>query len=1102
MVLLLCGATSFAREWENEQVNQINKQPPRATFTPFHDVTSALTGDPTRSAFYQSLNGAWRFHWVPTPDSRPTNFFESRFDDSQWVHIDVPSNWEMRGYGTPIYVSAGYPFRIDPPRVTSVPPTHFTAFTERNPVGSYRRTFELPAAWDGRRVFIHFAGVDSAFYLWINGQFAGYSEDSRTPAEFDITDHVAAGTNQVAVQVYRWCDGSYLEDQDMWRLSGIFRDVCLYSTAPVRIRNFAVRTDFDADYRDATLQIKPELESHTTQSLAGWTIEATLFDEQLRPVEMQALKRDAASLLNQNFAPSILNDLTPQRGSPTFALMEGVVARPSQWTAETPNLYTLVLALKDSASNIVEAVSCNVGFREIEIRDGRFLVNGQPIRLRGVNRHEIDPDRGHAVAVDRMVQDILLMKRANINAVRTSHYPNDPRWYELCDRHGLYVIDEANIETHGTRGYLANDPGWHHAFLSRAIAMAERDKNHPSIIMWSMGNESGFGPNFAAISAWLSSFDPTRPIHYEGAQGEARERELLPGSSSPTASASNARNLPPPDPDSVDVISRFYPRVLQPYLKPDAPENARWDYLLAMARYPNDHRPILTSEYAHAMGNSIGNLKEYWDEIYSHPRLLGGFIWEWCDQGLRKVSSDGKRFIGYGGDFGDVPNHGIFSIKGVVTSDRDEYPKYWEVKKVYQPVGIRLAGRNRRGLQIEVVNRHSFLNLRDLEPRWTVSSNGVVVESRIANPMVLRPGGTNLLFIPAAGTATRRGAEHWLRLSFHLRHQTDWAPAGHEVAWQQMPINVRSTQAASSQRETRFDNSRGRNVGLRLTRTNESLAIAGDTFSIRFNVNNGTLSSLLYSGREFLGGSNSGPVLQFFRAPADNDRGFGRWLARDWRQAGLDQATRTLDSFSVQESAPIRIHIVSRTTASNGAGYRHFETWTIHPEGVLDHDNRFEPFGVLPALPRIGVVLQLDGMFQNLQWFGRGPWENYADRKESADVSLWRSSVTNEYVPYVRPQENGNHEDTRWLTLKDGNGAGLKVSAIEALFSFSALPFTAADLASARHPHELEKRRTVVLSLDAAQSGLGNGSCGPGVLEKYSVPPQPYRLKLRFEEVR
>jgi beta-galactosidase len=1102
-----------APDWENEQVLEINREPPRATFVPFPDTNGALGGNLEASPFFMSLNGGWRFHWVPKPDQRPADFYKADFDDSSWATIEVPSNWEMKGYGVPIYVSSGYPFKIDPPRVMGEPKPEYTAFKQRNPVGSYRRTFELPAGWQGRRVFIHFAGVESAMYIWVNGERVGYSQGSRTPAEFDITGYLKPGTNQLAVEVYRWSDASYLEDQDMWRMSGIFREVFLYSTANVRIRDFAVRTELDTDYRDAMLQIRTELAAYAGQSLTGWTVRAQLYDAAKRPVFEKELSHDAEPILNRDYKASVLNERTPQRGQPKFAWLEGRLKNPAKWTAERPTLYTLVMTLNDEHGSVVEAVSTQVGFRSIEIRDGRFLVNGQPIRLRGVCRHENDPATGHSLSLERMTQDIMLMKRANINAVRTSHYPNDTRWYDLCDHYGIYVLDEANLETHGTRGFLANDPRWHSAFVDRAVQMAERDKNHPSVIIWSMGNESGYGANFAAMSGWLHAFDPTRPVHYEGAQGT------------------------PTDPPTVDVISRFYPRVMEKYLKNDSPENTRWTRLLDLARATNDHRPVLTSEYAHAMGNAIGNLQEYWNEIYSHPRLLGGFVWEWVDQGLYKKTPDGKTFVAYGGDFGDVPNLGVFCIKGIVASDRTVLPKYWEVKKVYQPVAIEPLKLKAGHATVKVTNRHQFLDLRELEARWSLTSDGEVMQAGILPPLDLAPGADAVVAIPVAPVAKpAAGAEYWLRLSFHTRKDAVWAPAGYEVAWEQMRFPIKTPAVPLSKTSCL--------PALTVSEAGDAVKIEGAGFTAAFSRSAGTLVSLSYQGRETLASSGGvgepanqpgpgsrrgdealsfstrpstfdpqptsesllrsaatapGPTLQVFRAPTDNDRGFGRWLARDWKQAGLDHLERRVESFAVSQPASnvVRVATLTSATATNGV-FRHTAMWTVRGDGALDMDNGFTLSGDLPPLPRIGVVMRVNGALNRFRWYGRGPHENYPDRKESADMGLCSGTVEDQYVPYVHPQETGNKEDVRWATLTDGSGQGLLVVAEDAPISASALHYAAEDLGVARHAYELKPRREIVLSLDARQCGLGNSSCGPAVLERYAVLGKTFRLHLLF----
>jgi beta-galactosidase len=1216
LLLFLTSAKTqtFLPDWENQHVLEINREPVRSTFVPFPSVAAALQEDDTNSPFYLSLDGTWKFNWVPTPDLRPTNFFQTNFDDSGWTNIEVPSCVEMQGFGIPIYVSSGYPFKIDPPCVLDTPPTNYTAFATRDPVSSYRRSFQLPPLWRDRRVFIHFDGVESAFYLWINGHRIGYSQNSRSPAEFDLTDFVKPGTNEIAVQVFRWSDGSYLEDQDMWRMSGIFRRVYLYSTANARIRDFTVRTDLDANYQNATLEIKPELADYRGRSLKGWTVRAQLFDAGGNPVLFpqknhhtdplasdgrgnslrgsldsstgqqpetrtettnsgerfplshrmgesrgegnKTLVADAAEILNRSWNANILNDRTPQRGPAKFAWLEGEVKNPAKWTAETPNLYTLVLSLCDTNGTVIEADRCRVGFRKIEIRNGRFLVNGQPIRLRGVNRHENDPDTGHTLSLARMIQDIRLMKRDNINAVRTCHYPDDPRWYELCDQYGLYVLDEANLEAQGTRGFLANDPDWAAAFLDRGISLVERDKNHPSVVIWSLGNESGYGPNFAAMSAWIHDFDPTRPVHYEGAQGVApSDSAFEPGQ---TPDVPQTKTPTPfhywPDPPTVDMISRFYPRLTNAYAKPTDPSNTRWVRFLKIAQQTNDTRPVLTSEYAHAMGNALGNLQEYWDEIYANPRMLGGFIWEWADQGLRRTLPDGRRVIAYGGDFGDRPNLGIFCIKGIVTSDRKLYPKYWEVKKVYQPVAIEPVNLQPGRVRVNIFNRNSFLNLNEYAARWSVTDiDGAEIQSGVLPAINCPPGQTVEVKIPVAKIRQPKpGAEYWLRVSFHTRQASLWAPAGFEIAWQQMQLAVKTPRV--SRRQT--------HPGTQpvLVQEGDQVSVYGTHFIAAFSRSDGTLTALNYDGHALLATNRlSGPILQLFRAPTDNDRGFGKWLAKDWIHAGLSNLVRRVESFQVTRrktgEIQIAINVLSLATnlvltnkvadtnaaefadadssTTNAAGPATKSTaasqsaltnaaavetdlqtsrattnvfqlktiWTFHDDGSIDMDNRFACLECptnLTVLPRVGIVMQLATNLENVRWLGRGPFENYPDRKQSADMGVWRSTVTAQYVPYVRPQENGNKEDVRWLTLTDRSGNGLRVEDLGGPMSFSALHFTVADLTAVKHDYELKPRPEVVLSLDARQCGLGNSSCGPGVLQQYAVPPTNYTLKLRF----
>lgn len=1062
-------------DWENPAVLQRNRLPARATFWPFDSVDAARDGGRDDSPYVQSLNGSWQFHWSPRPEERPVDFYRDDFDATAWATIPVPSSWELQGYGTPIYVSAGYPFRIDPPRVTSTPLQRFTAFAERNPVGSYRRTFTVPTNWQGRRVVLHFAGVESALYVWVNGQRVGYSQGSRTPAEFDVTAMLRDGENTLAVEVYRWSDGSYLEDQDMWRLSGIFRDVLLVATPRARIRDLAVRTELDDQYRDAELIIEPQLAGDGDANWEGWQVEAQLFDAAGQPVLAEPLSHDADPIANADYRASLLVERTPQRGLPQFGWLRTTVANPRKWTAETPHLYRLVLALRDASGEVIEAVGCDVGFRAIEIRGGRLLVNGEPVKLRGVNRHEHDPAGGHAISRERMEQDLRLMKQANVNAVRTSHYPNDPYWYQLCDRWGMYVLDEANIETHGLRGRLANEPSWAAAFLDRTIRMAQRDKNHPSVIMWSLGNESGYGPNFAATAAWLRQFDPTRPIHYEGAQGDPR------------------------DPDAVDVVSRFYPRVAEDYLNPpppddataataaERPENARWERLLDLAHNPADDRPVLASEYAHAMGNALGNLAEYWQEIDAEPRLLGGFIWDWSDQALYRTLPDRRRVLCYGGDFGDEPNHGAFCLNGIVTAERELTPKYWEVKAAYAPVDWWIVTDDFPFANVHIRSRLSHGDLNQFVLRWRLEHDGQTIQHGESPIAATAPGAACAISIPLQDLAPLTpDDDFFLRVSLHLAESTPWAEAGHEVASVQQPLFL------FDDLDDPYPVEPLPSSDIRLVEQADSYQLQGAGWSAAFDRQTAALTSLRSGGRELMArvpANEAGPQLQAWRAPTDNDRGFGGWLAESWRTAGLDRLEHQLDSFAAEQvdSATIRLRATGVSRAATGQ-FATRTVWTVRGDGSLACRVRIEPTGALPPLPRLGVRMQLAGDLEQLTWLGHGPHENYCDRMLAAQRGFWRSTVPQQYVPYLRPQETGNKSGVEWLTLCDTDGRGVLVVDDSGWLDASALHFTAEDLTAARHAWELQPRGATVLSLDTAQCGLGNSSCGPGVLSAYAVP--------------
>lgn len=1058
-LLLIFPVSGQTPDWENQHVLQINREPARAAFIGYYQKP----GDRQ-----MTLNGKWRFHWSPTPEDRISDFFLVNYNDQGWDSFSVPANWEVNGYGTPLYVSSGYSFKIDPPKVTSTPPEKYTAFVERNPVGQYRRTFLLPKSWPANnQVFLRFDGVQSAFYVWLNGKKVGYSQGSMEVSEFNVTNYIKKGNNVIAIEVYKYSDGSYLEDQDMWRLGGIHRDITLYTTSTIRITDLTIKTiAADKEYKNFTLEIDPELSVFGNENGRGYKIRADIKDIFNATV-------NAEEILNLNYKASLMNEWNPQRGPRKTGRIKAEIMHPLLWTAETPNLYNLTVSIEDSTGQTIEQVDQKIGFRAIEIYNGEFLVNGKPVRFRGVNRHEHDPASGKVMTEESMLKDILLMKQANINAVRTCHYPNISRWYELCDSIGMYVMDEADIEEHGLRGKLASDPDWVQAFMDRAIRMAERDKNYPCIVTWSLGNESGYGSNFAAISAWLKDFDPTRPIHYEGAQGVNGE----------------------PDPNTVDIISRFYPKLQQEYLNPgisdnkeyERPENARWERLLNIAQRTNDNRPVLTSEYAHAMGNALGNLDEYWDEIYSNKRMLGGFIWEWADEGLYKKLSNGKTQVSYGGDFGDYPNLKAFCIKGIVTSNREITPKYEEVKKVYQPIKI-----YRHNNELYIINRNHHTNLSQYNCFYTLSSNGLLSKRIKLEIPEAYPGDTVQISLQKLLILNiRKENDVMLNIRFELKNDTRWTKAGWTVASEQIPIQV----GLLPKQEIK-------SVGkLSFSTANNTLSVSAKGFSAKWDTN-GTIISLQYNGKEMISKANGfelQPVIQAFRAPTDNDKGFGNWLAKDWKQQKLDSPLIHVDStrYHIREDGSFVLSIYKSNLYKNGKVNVHLR-YIVTASGVIDLQTDFVKEGTLPDIPRMGIAFALAPELENFTWYGKGPWENYPDRKASAYLGIWKSTVTQQLTSYPRPQENGNHEDIRYLTLTNNKNQGLKITAIDNLFSASALHYSANDLVNETHDCNLVPRKEIILSIDAALLGLGNSSCGPGVLKKYSLDKNSYKLKIRI----
>jgi beta-galactosidase len=1040
-------------DWNNPAVIGRNKEPGHATSVPYADEAEALTGNPEASSYFRSLNGDWQFSYAPNPASAPEQFFEPGFETDKWDTIPVPSNWEMKGYGKPIYINWGYPFpqdgipRTDPQMAKDWPLPPIPE--DDGPVGCYRRTFSVPKSWDGRQVFVLFEGVDSAFHLWVNGREVGYSQGSRLPAEFNITPYVHSGENILAARVYRYCDGSYLEDQDYWRLSGIYRDVYLWAAPNVHVRDFFVRTELDEAYQDGMLRVRVKVRNCGSEDVTGCLLEARLLEAQSeRPVG------ESATAVSVKAKGEVSLDL------------EQVIVSPKKWSAEAPNLYTLLIALKDDAGNLLEVERCSAGFRQIEIKNGQILVNGVPVTFKGVNRHEHDPDTGHALTVESMIDDIRLMKQFNFNAVRTSHYPNDPRWYDLCDEYGLYIIDEANVETHATLGKLSNDPCWAAAFVERGARMVERDKNHPCVVMWSLGNESGSGPNHAAMAGWIHEYDPTRPVHYEGATGWG------------------GHYAGPGDAPYVDVVSVMYPSI---------------DKIVELAQTPGEARPLIMCEYAHAMGNSCGNLREYWNAIEANERLQGGFIWDWVDQGIRQVAEDGEVWFAYGGDFGDNPNDGPYCINGIVFPDRRIQPAMWECKKVMQPVKVTpvdlLTGK------VRVTNAYHFSDLSGLDIAWKLTANGELLQSGTLERLDAPPGESVIVCVPFEQPELRPGAEYWLTLSFSLAQETSWAKKGHEVAWEQfrVPFAVPELPALLAS-DTDMPE-------VALEDAGQVVTVRGPEFELVFDKLAGTISSWQYRGQGLV---RRGPLFNAWRAPTDNDRG-ASWtleLAKEWYKAGLDRLGHAVKDVAVTRIAPQAIGIVAHSRVSaldRAGGFDCTYTYTICGSGDVLLKIQVLPSRNLPPLPRVGLQMVLPGGYGTFTWYGRGPHESYVDRKEGAQVGVYSGTVDEQYVPYVVPQENGNKTDVRWAALTDDVGSGLLVAGAAedqegpALIEVSVHHFRTEDLASAKHTYELERRDDITLDLDYRQAGLGGASCGPPTLPQYVVIPEPveYTLRLR-----
>lgn len=1014
-------------EWENELIFAVNKEPGHNTYIPYPSVES-LKADKTfdkpwetpNSDYYLSLNGNWKFNWVKQPSERPVNFYRMNYDVSAWKEIPVPSNWEMLGYGTPIYTNITYPFKNNPPLIQ--PQKGYTNETEVNPVGSYRREFTIPAGWNGKEIILHFNGVYSGIYVWVNGHKVGYSEGANNDAEFNITKYVKTGTNTIAAEVYRFTDASYIEDQDMFRLSGIHRDVYVYAIPKVHVRDYFLKSEFNGnDFSAAIFKTVLSVRNYGNNTEKSATAEVSLLDPSGNVVA--ALAQPIIQLKGK----------TEQKYD-----LQAKVDKPLLWSAENPHLYTAIVTLKDSEGKVTEAMSSKFGFRKIEIKNKRVYINNKAVFFKGVNRHDIHPQYGKAVPVESMIEDILLMKNHNINMVRTSHYPNDPKMYALYDYYGLYIMDEADLENHGN-GSISDKPSWIPAFVDRIERVIERDKNHPSVIFWSLGNEGSNGENFTAMSKRAREMD-TRPIHYEG------KNEIA------------------------DIRSQMYP---------DMRDLNRIDQM-------DEDKPYFFCEYAHSMGNAPGNLGEYWDYIYKSERIIGGCVWDWVDQAINKYGEPANKYY-YGGDFGDKPNDADFCCNGLTTADRRVTAKLLEAKKVFQYIKMTPLALMSGKIQIE--NKYDFTNLNQFDIVWEVIKDGVKTESGSLASIDLEPGEKQPVVIPY-NKNLEVGKEYFLNVYFSLKNKTIWADKGHLVASEQFALNNRPTVPMVNVDTLKT---------LDVTTQGNNLIIKGQDFGMTFDTESGTMKSLQYDNKEMFH-QNNGLALNWYRSVSNDKYTDQNYYPTTYR--------KPLVSYQIaddKKSVTVLSYMNATIAYHNPVEIPYLVKYIIYGDGTIDVDANFTLPSNSAIVHRLGLQVVLPQEYDNIQWYGRGPHENYADRKRSAYFGRFNKTVKEmEEEHYVRAQSMGSREDVRWLTISDKNNRGLKITSKDQL-SFSALHFSDKDLWEAKHDFELDniRKSEVYLNLDCIQQGLGNASCGPRPLPLYMIPVnQPIGYSFRIEPIR
>jgi beta-galactosidase len=1017
------GKTTI-NDWENPEVGGINKENTHATLY--------LPSEKQNNPQIISLNGTWKFKWSPDPTLRPVDFYKTDYSIADWTNILVPGNWEMQGFGTPIYININYPFQKDPPRVTSEPPKNFTSYFQRDPVGSYCTTFQVPENWNDKLVFLNFGGVQSAMYVWVNGQKVGYSQNSMSPAEFDITSFIHKGENKLAVEVYRWCDGSYLEDQDMWRLSGIFRDVDLVIRPKTFIQDFTLIADPDKNYSNAFLKIKANIENRSNTKNKNLTVETKITGS-----------NSSGKIVSIDLSKKIIS---AEPFSSNHVNIETILNQPLLWSAETPNLYDLCLNLKNDKDEIIETIHWRFGVRKIEVHGDLFTINGQAVKLKGVNRHEQHPRTGKHVDKQTMVRDMELMKKANINMIRTCHYPNDPLFYEMCDEYGFYVMDEANQESHGFgigNKELGDNPVWKKAHVDRAVSLVQRDKNHACVIFWSLGNEGGRGQNLIAMADTVKRLDSTRLIYS----------------------------------DTQRDVSAIYD---EGYLHPDQ--------LKKLGEEIKD-KPVFLREYAHVMGNSGGNFQEYWDVFNADSSLVGGAIWEWVDQGLAK-KKDGSHmkygehpadlklkddeYWAYGGDFGDYPNDGVFCIKGLVASDRNPNPHYFEVQKVQQSILFKLE--NIKPLTVKLTNHYDFLSLNEFDLLYEFLSNGKTIQSGKLAKSTLLPGKSEIIQIPFPASVDTTSNEICLNLYAHLKKSTLWAEEGYCVAREQFilkPIQPKKIEADGN--------------GLIVKETPTEISVQTDSFKVAFNRATGAMVSWVQNNSELLHG-----ILEpYFWKPANDNQkqsGYNQTMGK-WKNAASNRKVENAEVKKQKVCVTINFHMILPDLA---AGYT--LNYTVNSHGQIQVEADYQPKNdTIPKIPKFGMRIRIQDKFNYIRWYGCGPFENYPDRKTAAFIGLYESKLENFITNYAVPQDNSNRCDVRWISFTDQNGNSIKIEGLQPL-CFRAWPYTEDDVEKANHPFDLPTRDFINLNIDLNIHGVGgDDSWGAPTMEKYTNPGnKPY----------